>query len=54
MIVHNVMHRPLRTLITMIAVAALLLLSSKNAVNARWLVPLAALYAIFIAVITLM
>jgi len=37
--------------ITMTAVAALLGLFSKKAVSARWLVPLAALYVIFIAVI---
>jgi cation:H+ antiporter len=37
--------------ITMAAVAALLGLFSKNAVNARWLMPLAGLYAVFVAVI---
>jgi cation:H+ antiporter len=39
--------------VTMLAVAVLLALFSKNAVNARWLVPLGALYAVFVAVITL-
>ena len=41
-------------IITMVAVAILLGLFSKNAVNARWLMPLAGLYALFIAIITLM
>lgn len=41
-------------IVTMVAVAALLGLFSKNAVNARWLVPLAALYGVFIAVIVMM
>ena len=40
--------------VTMLAVVALLGLFSKNAVNARWLVPLAALYAVFVAFIALM
>jgi len=40
--------------VTMVAVVVLLGLFSKNAVNARWLVPLAALYAVFVAVIALM
>jgi cation:H+ antiporter len=40
--------------ITMAAVAVLLGLFSKNAVNARWLMPLAALYAVFVAVIVMM
>jgi cation:H+ antiporter len=40
--------------ITMVAVAILLGLFSKDAVNARWLMPLAALYALFVAVIFLM
>jgi cation:H+ antiporter len=39
--------------VTMVAVVVLLALFSKNAVNARWLVPLGALYAVFVAVITL-
>jgi cation:H+ antiporter len=38
-------------IITMAAVAALLILFSRRAVDARWLVPLAGLYAAFIAVI---
>ncbi len=38
-------------LITMAAMAVLLVLFSKSAVNARWLVPLAALYGLFIALI---
>jgi cation:H+ antiporter len=37
--------------ITMAAVAVLLGLFSKNAVNARWLMPLAGLYAVFVAII---
>ena len=41
-------------IVTMAAVAALLGLFSKNAVNARWLMPLAALYAAFIATIVMM
>ena len=40
--------------VTMVAVVVLLGLFSKNAVDARWLVPLGALYAVFVAVITLM
>ena len=40
--------------ITMAAVAVLLTLFSKNAVNARWLMPLAALYALFVAVIVML
>jgi cation:H+ antiporter len=40
--------------VTMVAVAVLLGLFSKDAVNARWLLPLAALYALFVAVIFLM
>jgi cation:H+ antiporter len=40
--------------ITLVAVAALLALFSKNAVNARWLMPLAALYAVFIAIIVIL
>jgi cation:H+ antiporter len=40
--------------VTMVAVAALLGLFSKNSVNARWLIPLAGLYAVFVAVIALM
>ncbi len=40
--------------VTMVAVMALLGLFSKDAVNARWLVPLAALYVVFVAVIALM
>jgi cation:H+ antiporter len=40
--------------VTMVAVVALLGLFSKDAVNARWLMPLAALYAVFVAVIALM
>jgi cation:H+ antiporter len=39
--------------ITMAAVAALLVLFSKNAVNARSLIPLAGLYALFIAIIAM-
>jgi cation:H+ antiporter len=38
-------------ILTMIAVAALLALFSRKAVSARWLVPLSALYAVFILVI---
>jgi cation:H+ antiporter len=38
-------------LITMAAVAVLLALFSKKAVDARWLMPLAGLYAVFIALI---
>jgi cation:H+ antiporter len=41
-------------IITMVAVAILLGLFSKNSVNARWLMPLAGLYALFIAIIVLM
>ncbi len=41
-------------LITMAAVAVLLELFSKNAVNARWLLPLAALYALFVAIIAML
>ena len=41
-------------IITMAAVAVLLGLFSKNAVNSRWLMPLAALYAVFVAVIVMM
>jgi cation:H+ antiporter len=37
--------------ITMAAVVVLLALFSKNAVNARWLIPLAGLYALFIALV---
>jgi cation:H+ antiporter len=40
--------------ITMAAVAVLLGLFSKDAVNARWLLPLAALYALFVAVIVML
>jgi len=40
--------------VTLAAVAVLMGLFSKNAVNARWLVPLAGLYAAFIAIIALM
>jgi cation:H+ antiporter len=40
--------------VTMVAVAVLLGLFSKNAVNARSLMPLAGLYAVFIAVIAMM
>jgi len=40
--------------ITMAAVAVLLALFSKNTVNARWLMPLAALYALFVAVIVML
>jgi cation:H+ antiporter len=40
--------------ITMVAVAILLGLFSRNTVNARSLMPLAGLYAIFVAIITLM
>jgi cation:H+ antiporter len=39
--------------ITMAAVALLLVLFSKNAVNARSLIPLAGLYALFIAIIAM-
>jgi cation:H+ antiporter len=39
--------------ITMVAVAILLRLFSKNAVNARWLMPLAGLYAVFVAIIVI-
>jgi len=39
--------------ITMLAVAVLLALFSKRAVNARWLMPLAGLYGVFVAVIVL-
>jgi cation:H+ antiporter len=38
-------------IITLVAVAVLLGLFSKNTVNARWLTPLAGLYAVFIALI---
>ena len=41
-------------LVTLVAVVVLLRLFSKNAVNARSLMPLAGLYAIFIAIIALM
>jgi len=41
-------------IITMVAVAMLLALFSKNAVNARWLTPLAGLYALFVAIIAVM
>jgi cation:H+ antiporter len=41
-------------IVTMAAVAILLALFSKNAVNARLLMPLAGLYALFIAVIVVM
>jgi hypothetical protein len=37
-----------------VAVAALLGLFSKREVDARWLMPLAALYAVFIAVLIFM
>jgi cation:H+ antiporter len=40
--------------VTLAAVVVLLQLFSKNAVSARWLMPLAGLYAIFIAIIALM
>jgi cation:H+ antiporter len=40
--------------ITMLAVAVLLALFSKPTVNARWLMPLAGLYAVFVAVLVLM
>jgi cation:H+ antiporter len=40
--------------ITAVAVVILLGLFSKDAVNARWLIPLAGLYAVFIAVIAVM
>jgi hypothetical protein len=40
--------------ITMVAVAVLLGLFSKGAANARSLMPLAGLYAVFVAVIALM
>ncbi len=40
--------------ITMVAVAILLGLFSKNAVNARWLTPLAGLYGVFVAIIVTM
>jgi cation:H+ antiporter len=40
--------------VTMVAVAALLVLFSKNLINARWLIPLAGLYAVFVAIIALM
>jgi cation:H+ antiporter len=40
--------------VTMAAVAILLGLFSKKTVNARALMPLAGLYAIFVAIITLM
>jgi cation:H+ antiporter len=40
--------------ITMAAVAVLLALFAKNAVNARWLLPLAGLYALFVAVIAML
>jgi cation:H+ antiporter len=40
--------------VTMVAVAVLLVLFSKSAANARSLVPLAGLYAVFVAVIALM
>jgi cation:H+ antiporter len=41
-------------IITSVAVAALLGLFSKREVDARWLMPLAALYAVFIAVLVWM
>jgi cation:H+ antiporter len=41
-------------IITMVAVAILLGLFSKNTVNYRLLMPLAGLYALFVAIITLM
>jgi len=41
-------------IITVVAVVILLGLFSKDAVNARWLMPLAGLYAVFIAVIAVM
>lgn len=41
-------------IITLVAVAALLGLFSRRAVDARWLMPLAALYAVFVAVLYLM
>jgi len=41
-------------IITMAAVAILLGLFSKRTVNARWLMPLAGLYALFVAIIALM
>jgi cation:H+ antiporter len=40
--------------ITALAVVILLGLFSKDTVNARWLMPLAGLYAVFIAIIALM
>jgi cation:H+ antiporter len=40
--------------ITAVAVSALLGIFSKPAVDARWLMPLAALYAVFIAALSLM
>jgi hypothetical protein len=40
--------------ITLAAVALLLAVFSKNAVSARSLMPLAALYAVFIAIIAVM
>ena len=40
-------------IVTMAAVAILLVLFSKDSVNARWLMPLAGLYALFVAVIAL-
>jgi cation:H+ antiporter len=40
--------------ITMLAVAVLLALFSKQVVSARWLMPLAGLYAVFVAVLVLM
>ena len=39
--------------VTMAAVSALLVLFSKNAVNAKWLIPLAGLYAVFIAIVAM-
>jgi cation:H+ antiporter len=41
-------------IITSVAVAALLGLFSKREVDARWLMPLAGLYAVFVAVLFLM
>jgi cation:H+ antiporter len=40
--------------VTLVAVAVLLYVFSKNAVCARWLVPLAGLYAVFFAIIAVM
>jgi hypothetical protein len=40
--------------ITVVAVGILLGLFSKDSVNSRWLMPLAGLYAAFIAIIAMM